>query len=116
MHAPQTDLGVKPLGKYAPDLSERYVGEIAENYDRARANEGKCLREVQCISEIVCTLAVGSSILDLPAGTGRFLKLCQQRTLVVTCADISPDMLRQSKKKAAAISFAVDFQVSDARN
>jgi ubiquinone/menaquinone biosynthesis C-methylase UbiE len=103
------------LREYATDLSKRYVGEIAENYDRERVHEGKWLREQECISAIVDSLAEGSSILDIPTGTGRFLEFYQRRKLEVTCADISPDMLAESKKKAAAMGLAAEFEVTDAR-
>jgi ubiquinone/menaquinone biosynthesis C-methylase UbiE len=110
------DIGSGLLRKYANDLSERYVGEIAENYDRERIHERKWLLEQECISGIVDSLAEGSSILDIPTGTGRFLEFYRRRNLAVTAADISADMLAESKKKAAAMGLAAQFEVTDARS
>lgn len=104
------------MRKYASDLSERYVGEIAENYDRERVHERKWLLEQECISGIVDTLPERSSILDIPTGTGRFLEFYRKRGLAVTAADISPDMLAVSKKKAAAMGLAAEFKIADARD
>lgn len=104
------------MRKYATNLSQRYVGEIAENYDRERVHERKWILEQDCISGIVDTLAEGSSILDIPTGTGRFLEFYRRRKLAVTAADISPDMLAESKKKAATMELAADFKIADARS
>lgn len=80
-------------------LSTAYTGETATGYDARRAPTEKWLTEDSTVRELLRVVPVGSRILDIPVGTGRFLELYQERGLKVAGRDISPDMLAAAREK-----------------
>lgn len=95
----RTDLTQLPSTRRDYPARTAYVGEQATNYEAARRASGALLRkweaEERSLSELLDLLPAGSSILDMPAGTGRFVRALESRGLVWNAGDISFDMLRE---------------------
>lgn len=91
--------------------------EAAEKYARAQVGTAMHRREVRCIKRVLGTLPPGSSVLDLPCGTGRLLPALLRRGYRVTEADSSPHMIEQARGTLARIGGCEDhvrFVVADA--
>ncbi|MCP4155721.1 MAG: class I SAM-dependent methyltransferase [bacterium] len=76
-----------------------YKGDVAAAYDRKRAKRIKWKREMAAIQKAAAEFETGSSILDIPLGTGRFLQ-CYTKNHTVYGIDISQDMLIEAENKA----------------
>tara|TARA_B100001123_G_C15159555_1_gene966928 strand:- start:382 stop:1095 length:714 start_codon:yes stop_codon:yes gene_type:complete len=74
-----------------------YSGKTAKEYLSKRINHKMWLSEQNEIEKIVSTIPNGSSVLDVPFGTGRFAKLYLNNGLKVFGIDISKDMLNEAK-------------------
>ena len=77
----------------------KYHGPIAEGYDAKRESDPKWVCEQRVIEGMLADLPAGSTILDIPVGTGRFLPFYQAKGFQFVGADISGDMLVQSALK-----------------
>lgn len=86
----------------------RYFGDVAANYEKARAGEEKWARENEIVRAYINSLPIGSRIADIPYGTGRFAAFYAERGFSVFGADTSPDMLAVAKKN---IGGAPNFQI-----
>ena len=83
-----------PVAGYRP-----YDGPRALTYERLRREQREWVRELQIIGDAVVSMPGGSTVLDCPVGTGRFLPLYADRGLQAIGVDVSPDMLRQAQQK-----------------
>ena len=77
----------------------KYHGDIASGYDAKRVNDPKWTVEQKLITDMLSDLPAGSTILDCPVGTGRFLEFYKEKDFQFVGADLSPDMLVQSALK-----------------
>lgn len=84
-------------------LSQSYTGTVAEHYDQRRAGKKKWRNERAAVQHLTEALTDGSSLLDVPIGTGRFLPIYKDKRLTVIGADASVDMLQQARKTADEI-------------
>ena len=82
--------------------SRRYHGEIAEGYDAKREEQPKWHEENRIVREFLIDLPRGTSVLDVPVGTGRFIPLYEELGFNVLGLDISEDMLREASQKVKA--------------
>ena len=96
------------------ELSKRYFGRMAEDYD-GRANSALWRREQAAVDAALGTLPAGSSILDVPVGTGRFLESYGRYGLRPTGIDISGDMLAVAAARASALGLPVTLRQGDIR-
>lgn len=80
-------------------LSTAYTGAAARGYDARRAPTTKWLGEDSAVAELLRVLPPGAAVLDMPVGTGRFLKLYHKRGFKVVGRDISSDMLKSARDK-----------------
>ena len=80
-----------------------YQGNTAAQYDRKRSKRKKWKREIAAIRTLAAQFEPGTSILDIPVGTGRFLEFYNGGKHTVYGIDVSPDMLNQAKVKALAL-------------
>jgi SAM-dependent methyltransferase len=80
-------------------LSTAYTGAAATGYDARRAPTTKWLGEDSAVDELLRVVTAGSTVLDMPVGTGRFLKLYRKRGMTIVGRDISPDMLKAARAK-----------------
>lgn len=91
-----------------------YYGKIASRYDEQRITEPIWNAEQEFVSGWVRTLASGTTILDVPAGTGRFLGIFLDRGLKVHAQDISADMLAEIHRRLAPLPPGLNVRVGDA--
>jgi ubiquinone/menaquinone biosynthesis C-methylase UbiE len=75
----------------------KYRGRMAANYEAKRKKQIRWDLENQLVSAMLHTLH--GSVLDVPVGTGRFLKLYQDLKLECTGIDTSDEMLALARKK-----------------
>lgn len=80
-----------------------YQGKTAAQYDRKRSKRKKWKREISAIRTLAARFEPGTSILDIPVGTGRFLEFYNGGTHTVYGIDVSRDMLHQARAKALAL-------------
>jgi ubiquinone/menaquinone biosynthesis C-methylase UbiE len=101
---------------HVDELATRYYGNTALQYDAKRARTAQWDREQSGLATILGTLDRGSTIVDIPVGTGRFLEIYAQHGLRATGLDVSTDMLQQARSKATSLGLTIDLRKSDIRN
>lgn len=90
-------------------MSKRYRGKGATGYEARRQGKRKWILENEGTAFL---LPDGiKTVLDVPIGTGRFHEIYEERGLIVTGVDTSPDMLKEAKKKGFS-----DLHLGDIRN
>jgi len=89
-----------------------YHGEVANRYDEDRQREPIWEVEQRFVRDWVQSLDAGTSVLDVPCGTGRFVPCMLERRLKVHARDISADMVAEILRRYPAA--AVDAAVGDA--
>ena len=81
----------------------RYTGEQARVYEAQRLaserSRAKWRAEMATLERLLATLPAGSRLLDLPAGTGRFVPLFEAAGWSWVAGDISLDMLEQLRRR-----------------
>lgn len=80
-----------------------YTGAMAAKYDRVRAGGERWTREAKVIEPLLRSIPPDTRLLDVAAGTGRWLPLYKESGLAPVLIDSSPDMLDQAAAKAAAL-------------
>jgi ubiquinone/menaquinone biosynthesis C-methylase UbiE len=90
----------------------RYNGNTASRYDEKRKKRKKWRKEIEAITKIANSFDPDSTVLDIPAGTGRFLMSLKDASHTVYGIDISLDMLLQAKEKCE--DSPVDMIIGDA--
>ena len=78
----------------------RYTGSVARDYVARRAGGPKWRREQDVVAQCLRQLPRGSTILDVPIGTGRFIELYAGCDHHVYGLDVSRDMLAQARAQA----------------
>jgi len=84
----------------AKRTAARYFGENASRYEAKRILTSKWEGEERKVKEYLADLPPGTSILDIPCGTGRFFPFYCEKGFKVMAMDISPDMVAEAKKRA----------------
>lgn len=97
-------------------LKDRYYGDLAATYDDLRIGTPLWKREDKAIRSIISSLQAGSSLLDVPIGTGRFLSLCREFDISVHGVDASTEMLAQARKKSREVGIDVPLNHGDIRS
>lgn len=97
------------------ELSARYQGRRAKDYDADRAGSSFWVRENSAVDAYLGEIAEASSVVDIPVGTGRFLDLYAKHGLKPTGLDISDDMLAQAAAKARDLGLEIELRRSDIR-
>jgi ubiquinone/menaquinone biosynthesis C-methylase UbiE len=97
-------------------LQDRYRGSRARDYNRRRERTALYQREQDTIDGFLAQLPEGSSIVDVPVGTGRYLELYKKHNLAVTGLDVSEDMLAEAREEAATLSLDVALRREDIRH
>lgn len=103
---------MNPLMEYLPPVSQpqgvpahgadKYYGPIASGYDAKREKDEKWIVEQKIITDMLSDLPAGTTVLDCPVGTGRFLEFYRERGFKFLGIDLSGDMLVQSALKCGA--------------
>lgn len=79
-------------------LGSAYVGAKATKYDKVRNDAKKWSDEHDTIQLYMKDLKPGTTVLDVPVGTGRMLKFFEKCKFEVTGVDTSDDMLALAGK------------------
>ena len=96
-------------------LTSQYFGFVAAGYVKKRIGP-KWWSENAAAEILLDNLPEGSTVLDVPVGTGRFLPLYKSRGLTVCGIDVSRDMLEEAANHAGEIGAAVTLAEGDIRN
>ncbi len=96
------------------DAQTAYDQRIAATYDADRKVEPLWLAEQNWVEGWLANVPEGSSILDVPFGTGRFATLCRARKLSVHGVDISQAMIDQARKQHGIGLDGFELQTGDA--
>ena len=80
-------------------LTTRYTGPVAQQYDARRAGTAKWQKEQDLVERILSQFPPGSSVVDIPVGTGRFLPVYRQLGITATGLDVSADMLARARER-----------------
>ena len=83
----------------AAQAAAKYRGDTATGYEARRQNQPKWQAEDRIVKEMLGSLPKGSSILDIPVGTGRFIPFYETRGFRVHGLDVSMDMLELAARK-----------------
>ena len=75
--------------------ADKYRGNAARNYDKARMNDGTWHAEHALMEKLI----TDGPVLDVPFGTGRYVPIYEAKGLDYLGIDISPDMLAQARRK-----------------
>lgn len=70
-----------------------YFGDVVLNYEKNRIVEPIWHREQEYVHKYISSLPKGKSVLDVPVGTGRFIKYYLENEMKVHLVDISSDMI-----------------------
>lgn len=97
-------------------LSKRYTGNRAFGYDRERLGGEKWEREQEVMRRLLSQLSSGSTVVDIPVGTCRFVEFYKTYGLQVTGMDISEDMLASAAAKARACAMDLRLRKGDIRS
>jgi len=97
-------------------LAGQYRGATAQAYERARAKQEKWVSEQRIVENYLETLPEGSSVADIPIGTGRFVAAYHRLRLNAAGFDISPDMIALAAGKACKIGLDLPLHIADIRS
>ncbi len=92
----------------------KYVGLAASEYERRRNQMPRWHQELEVVKTYVDGIKEGSSVLDVPFGTGRFVDNYVNRKLSVFGVDISPDMIFSARQSLGKTFAKCNVQVADA--
>jgi ubiquinone/menaquinone biosynthesis C-methylase UbiE len=96
------------------ELEKVYKGRYAQEYDQRREIQPNWQIEQATIVRELGRVQPGERVLDVAAGTGRWLEALKDRRAEVTLVDVSDDMLQKARERADSIGFAVSMQVGNA--
>jgi len=97
------------MTKKKGELSQRYTGAVAAEYDCRRRGQEKWAREQELMSALLQRFPRESGILDVPVGTGRFVEFYKANGFRVTGMDVSEDMLMECSRNAAESEFEMNL-------
>ena len=96
-------------------LATKYSGATAAEYERNRVGQ-KWNAEHEAIAELIERVPRGSTVLDVPIGTGRLLPYFKKRDFDISGVDVSVDMLTQAKTASKSVGVPVRFEQADVRS
>lgn len=82
-----------------PWAAVKYTGAVAAGYDAKREQSAKWLAEDRIVRDMLDDMPVGTTVLDVPVGTGRFIPFYEERGFEVVGLDVQDDMLCEARKK-----------------
>lgn len=90
----------KVLGRYENDefIAKAYRGDTAAGYVEERIKQKNWHIEQSIIYQLLSDVPDGSSVLDVPFGTGRFVGMYLQKGMIIYGLDISKDMLLSARQ------------------
>lgn len=98
----------------AAAVKTRFHGGRVSGYEERRAKRPFWAKENAAVSDMLYGLPKGSSVLDIPVGTGRYAPLYHTYGLNAVGMDVSADMLDYSKTKIAEIGSSMQVRFGNA--
>lgn len=98
----------------AASAAKRFFGGRATKYEARRSVRPFWAKEHAAVQEMISDLPRGSSILDIPVGTGRYASIYKRSVFVATGIDASSDMLAVASAAARNLGLAMKLEVGDA--
>jgi SAM-dependent methyltransferase len=80
-----------------------YTGRYAEKYEAQRSGSERWQREQAVLGPLLAQIRAGETVLDVAAGTGRWLPAYAEAKAKPILLDSSNDMLEQAKVKARSL-------------
>ena len=96
-------------------LAKSYLGAAAEKYESDRSRLSKWNAEQQVVERLLAGFPRGSTVIDIPVGTGRFIPAYAAFGLRATGMDISPDMTAIAARKAEKLGLDMPLHICDIR-
>lgn len=78
--------------------ADHYYGSVAAQYEAKRA-DGKWEREHEAVKDLLQFFPAGSTVLDIPCGTGRFQPIYQELQFAACGMDVSGDMMALAQRR-----------------
>lgn len=97
-----------------PDIGRSYFAKGAETYLEKRAQHEDWRLEQLAVASLLERIPDGSSVLDVPFGTGRFVDLYLDKRMDVFGIEQSSDMLEAARKTLGAKFDSCNAQTGDA--
>ena len=97
-------------------LKQRYYGNRVEIYDEIRSPMSQWASEQDAMRKILGQMERGSSVVDLPVGTGRYAEFYKELGLRPIGADISVEMLEKTGAKSRELNFKFPLVRLDIRS
>jgi ubiquinone/menaquinone biosynthesis C-methylase UbiE len=95
-------------------LARKYVGDYASKYDDEREKTDVWQAEHAAVARCLQRVK-GSTVLDVPVGTGRFAGLFKDLAIRATGVDTSADMLAVAREKGERVGLEWGLHVGDIR-
>jgi hypothetical protein len=92
----------------------KYIGGIAAEYVDKRTEHPTWVWEQEQVRRWASSRPTGSSILDVPFGTGRYVPLYLAAGLKVLGCEISPDMVANAERELGSSFNQCDVSIGDA--
>ena len=87
----------------------KFTGDEAATYNQQRVGTGRWVKEQEIVETLLSGLRAergeGFKVLDIPVGTGRFLRAYRDLGIRAWGFDASADMLRQARRDATALGY-----------
>jgi trans-aconitate methyltransferase len=94
---------------------EDFHGDKARHYERLRSTNPRWDSEQQVYGDLISHYPDGSTVLDVPFGSGRFADVYQRKQMSVIGIDSSADMLAEADRLRGDTTAGFDLRVGDAR-
>lgn len=94
-------LGSPAMSARAKATAANYRGAVARGYEARRVAQEKWAAEHSILATWLASFAAGSTVLDIPFGTGRFEPIYRGAGFRVIGRDISEDMLAEARRRIA---------------
>lgn len=109
-----TQAASAPDSAYSAKL--KYVGPLADKYVTNRAEQPTWVWEQDQVRAWALSRAAGSSVLDVPFGTGRYVPIYRAAGLDIRGCEISADMVAVARRELGPDFQGCQVEVGDAEN
>jgi ubiquinone/menaquinone biosynthesis C-methylase UbiE len=93
---------------------DHYHGDVARDYIKKRTGQKHWHVEQQIVEELLADIGDGAVVLDVPFGTGRFVKMYLRKEMSVYGVDISRDMLLVAREDLGPAFDECSVQIASA--
>lgn len=94
---------------------DNFYGDRAAGYEAQRRGQQYWDDQQRIAEELIDAVPDGSTVLDVPFGTGRFVEIYNRKDMRVSGLEISDDMIRAARDARGEAMDGYDIRVGDAR-